>query len=107
MTYEELLAKATDATRPVFEQYGPTIIKMAVEDQQKWVQYVFVGQYEKAYVLYLKAAGADDILGEWDKEHSAWVADNAANADKIALSKEIGFAMSKAMLVVMLAAVGL
>jgi sugar phosphate isomerase/epimerase len=88
-------------------QYGPTVVQMATTDLQAWLNYVFVGQYSKAYGLYLKTLNPTGILAEWDKEHAAWAADNRANADKIALANRIGQAFCAAMLPVVLAAVGL
>ena len=88
-------------------QYGPTVLQMATTDLQDWLNYVFVGQYSKAYGLYLKTLNPAGILAEWDKEHAAWDADNVANAAKIALAQQIAQAFCAGMLPVFLAACGL
>jgi hypothetical protein len=88
-------------------EYGPTVLKMAQADLTSWLNYVFVGQYSKAYALYLTTLNPTGILAEWDTEHAKWDADNVANAAKIALAQKIAQAFCAGMLPVILAAVGL
>lgn len=107
MTLDDLMKAVPDALKPLVTQYGPGVLKMAQADLQQWLNYVFVGRYLDAYTLYLKAASADDILAEWDKEHATWVADNTANAAQMAMSKEIALAVCKVLLALVLAAAGL
>ena len=114
MTLDELKANMV-ATGNVAEaqaavlaaQYGPTVLKMAKDDLSAWLNYVFVGQYSKAYALYLTTLNPTGILAEWDTEHAKWDADNVANAAKIALAQKIAQAFCAGMLPVLLAAVGL
>ena len=107
MTLPELLAKLPASMQTIGQTYGPGVLKMTADDLAKWLEYVFVGRYADAYAIYLKGVSDDSILDEWDAEHAKWVADNQANADKIALSNKIGLAVAKAMLDIVLAAVGL
>ena len=106
LTLEQLLAKLPDALKPLGQQYGPAILKMAQADIQAWLSYVFVGKYMEAYTLFLKASGADALLTEWDTVHAEWEKANAANADRIAASKLIAEKICLALLTIVLAAAG-
>jgi hypothetical protein len=106
MNLDELKAKLPDALKPLAELYGPTILTMTTAELQSWLNYVFVGRYTEAYALYLKAAGNDTLLAEWDKEHASWQKDNTANAAQIAMSNKIGLAICQVMLGIILACIG-
>jgi len=105
MTLEELLAKLPKEAQAVGLQYGPTVLKMSMDDLRAWLDHVFLGDYIAAYKLYLKAADTD-LLAEWGKIEADWQAANEKNAAKLALSQEIAAAVAKALLALVLAAVG-
>jgi len=107
MNLQELKDKLPDALKPLADQYGPTIITMTTAELQSWLNYVFVGRYTEAYALYLKAAGNEVYLSEWDQEYAKWQTDNQANADQIAMSNKIALALCQVMLGIILACVGL
>ena len=106
MTLDELKARLGAEGAALAAQYGPTVLAMAKDDIQKWIDYVFVGRYIDAYTIYLKASSNDELLAEWDKEGAKWKADNVANAEQIEISNQIGRAICNAMLTVMLAVAG-
>ncbi len=106
MTLDELKAKMGEQSAALAAQYGPTVLNMAKEDVQRWIDYVFVGRYIDAYTLCLKAASNDELLAEWDLEGAKWKADNLKNAEKIEMSSKIAQAICNAMLTVVLAVAG-
>ena len=109
MTLDELTAQlvvaAGEKGKEMAAKYGPTVLSMTNEDLTKWLQYFFVGKYSDAFALYVKALKTDEILAEWSKEHTAWVAANNANAEKAELAEKIAYEFCKAMLSVILAVV--
>ena len=98
----ELGAKATE----YIAKYGPSIVNVAQATARQWVDYVFVGRYLDAYVLYLKAVSNDEILTEWSKEGANWKADNQRNAESLEMSNAIAKAVCNDLLILMLALAG-
>ena len=107
MTLDELMAKLPPEANDIAVRFGPTVLKMAADDLQAWLNYVFVGNYIEAYALYLKAAGDFALVADWDKALAVMDEANAKNADRMELSKQIAFSVCKAMLPLIIAAVGL
>jgi len=105
VTIDELLAKLPPELQAIGLQYGPTVLKMSMDDLRAWLDFVFIGDYISAYKLYLKAADTD-LLAEWGKVEDEWQAANEKNAAKMELSREIAYTVAKGMLLIVTAALG-
>ncbi len=107
MTLEELLAKLPPSMQDIGRQYGAQVLAMGVDGARQWLNYVLLGDYLPAYKMLLKADTDAAFLAEWDAKLAVMQAQNAANADQMALSKEIAYKVCAGVLTLVLALVGL
>jgi hypothetical protein len=71
------------------DQYGPAFVTMGKDAVWAWYQLILKGDLKAAYAQVLVNLPDAALLDEWTKADDAWAKQNQANADSIALQKEV------------------